>query len=59
MANPENDISNYTVVNVNRQRQENKIGLIIKKRNYAGWKLVSNSYEIVDHKNQFSNLYLF
>ena len=38
---------------------ENEIGLIIKKRNSAGWRLVSTSTAIVDIKNQFSNLYLF
>ena len=60
MANPENDLDIYYAVgNANTQRQENEIRLIIKKRNSAGWKLVSTSTAIVDSKNQFSNLYLF
>ena len=60
MANPENDLDIYYAVgNANSQRQENELRLIIKKRNYAGWKLVSTSTAIVDTKNQFSNLYLF
>ena len=60
MTNPVNDIDIYYAVgNANTQRQENEIGLIIKKRNSAGWKLVSTSTAIVDTKNQFSNLYLF
>jgi len=46
------------VVNVNTQRQENELAAIIKKRNSAGWKLISTSTSIVDTKNQFSNLYL-
>ena len=37
MSNPENDIDIYYAVgNANTQRQENEIGLIIKKRNLAG-----------------------
>ena len=60
MANPENEVDNYYAAgNANTQRQENEIGLIIKKRNSSGWKLVSTSTAIVDTKNQFSNLYLF
>ena len=60
MENPENDIDIYYAVgNANTQRQENEIGLIIKKRNSAGWRLVSTSTAIVDIKNQFSNIYLF
>ena len=60
MANPENDLDIYYAVgNANTKRQENEIGLIIKKRNSAGWRLVSTSTAIVDIKNQFSNLYLF
>jgi len=31
----------------------------MKKRNSAGWKLISTSAAIVDTKNHFSNLYLF
>ena len=60
MANPENDIDIYYAVgNSNTQRKENEIGQIIKKRNLAGWKLVSKRTAIVDTKNQLSNLYLF
>ena len=60
MANPENDLDIYYAVgNAKTKRQENEIGLIIKKRNSAGWRLVSTSTAIVDIKNQFSNLYLF
>ena len=60
MANPENDLDVYYVVgNTITKRQEDGIGLIIKKRNYAGWRQVSTSTAIVDTKNQFSNLYLF
>ena len=60
MANPKNDVDIcYAVGNANTQRQDNEIGLIIKKRNSAGWELVSTSTAIVDTKNQFSNLYLF
>ena len=37
MENPENAIDIYYAVgNANTQRQENEIGLIIKKRNSAG-----------------------
>ena len=36
-----------------------EIAAIIKKRNSAGWKLVSTTTAIVDTKNNFSNLYLF
>ena len=58
-ANPENDINIfYAVGNTNTEKQENEIGLIIKKRNNAEWKFVSKCTEIVDPKNQFSNLYL-
>ena len=60
MANPENDLDVYYAVgNANTKRQENEIVLIIKKRNSAGWRLVSTSTAIVDTKNKFSNLYLF
>ena len=41
------------------QRKENELAAIMKKRNSAGWKLISTSTAIVDTKNQFSNLYLF
>ena len=54
MANPENDLNVYNSVgNANTKRQENEIGLIIKKRNSAGWRLVSTSTAIVDTKNNF------
>ena len=49
----------YVVGNTNTQRQENELAAIMKKRNSAGWKLISTSTAIVDTKNQFSNLYLF
>ena len=45
--------------NANTHRQENKLEAIIKKRNSAGWKLISTNTAIVDTKNQFSYLYLF
>ena len=60
MSHLENDLDIYYAVgNTNAQRQENEIAAIIKKRNSAGWKLISTSTAIVDIKNQFSNLYLF
>ena len=60
MAIIENDLDIYYAVgNTNTQRQENEIIAIMKKRNSAGWKLISTSIAIVDNKNQFSNLYLF
>ena len=60
MTNVENDLDIYYAVgNANTQRQENEIRAIMKKRNSAGWKLVSTSTAIVDIKNQFANLYLF
>ena len=60
MAYVENDLDIYYAVgNTNTQRQESEIEVIIKKRNSAGWKLISTSTVIVDNKNQFSNLYLF
>ena len=60
MAKIENDLDIYYAVgNANTQRQENELAEIIKKRNSAGWKLISTSTAIVDTKNQFSNLYLF
>ena len=40
IANSENVIDIYYAANVNPQRQENEIGLIINRRNYAVWKLV-------------------
>ena len=60
MTHLENDLDIYYAVgNTNTKRQENEIEAIIKKRNSAGWKLISTSTAIVDTKNQFSNLYLF
>ena len=60
MAKVENDLDIYYAVgNTNTQRQENELAAIMKKRNSAGWKLISTSTAIVDTKNQFSNLYLF
>ena len=60
MAKLKNDLDIYNAVgNVNPQRQENEISVIMKKRNFTGWKLVSTKTAIVDNKNQFSDLYLF
>ena len=60
MAKGEIDLDIYYAVgNTNTQRQENEITAIMKKRNSAGWKLISTSTAIVDNINQFSNLYLF
>ena len=60
MTHLENDLDIYYAVgNTNTQRQENELADIMKKRNSAGWKLVSTSTAIVDTNNQFSNLYLF
>ena len=60
MLRVKNDLDIYYAVgNTNTQRQENEILAIMKKRNAAGWKLISTSTAIVDIKNQFSNLYLF
>ena len=49
----------YAVGNANTQRQENELAAIMKKRNSAGWKLMSTSTAIIETKNQFSNIYLF
>ena len=52
MAYVENDFDiYYEVGNTNTQRQESEIEVIIKKRNLAGWKLISTSTAIVDNKN--------
>ena len=57
MAKIENELDIYYAIgNTNTQRQENELATIMKKRNSAGWKLISTS---VDTKNQFSNLFLF
>ncbi len=60
MSHVENDLDIYYAVgNANTQRQENEIAVIMRKRNSAGWKLISTSTAVVDTKNQFSNLSLF
>jgi hypothetical protein len=60
MAKVENDLDIfYAVGNANPQGQENELAAIMKKRNSAGWKLISTSTAIVDNKKQFSNIYLF
>ena len=60
MIEVENDLDIYYAAgNANTQRQESELAAIIKKRNSAGWKLISTSTAIVDTKNLFSNLYLF
>ena len=60
MSHVENDLDIYYAVgNTNTKRQENEIAAIMRKRNSAGWKLISTSTAVVDTKNQFSNLYLF
>ena len=44
MAKVENDLDIYYAVgNANSQRQENELAAIMKKRNSAGWKLISTS----------------
>ena len=60
MSHVENDLDIYYAVgNANTQRQEIEIKAIMRKRNSAGWKLISTSTAVVDTKNQFSTLYLF
>ena len=60
MAKVENDLDIYYAAgNANTQRQENELAEIMKKRNFAGWKLISTSTAVVDTKKQFSNLYIF
>ena len=60
MAKVENDIDIYYAVgNANTQRQEKEIVGNMKKHNSVAWNLISTITEIVDIKNQFSNLYLF
>ena len=59
MAKVENDLDIYYAVgNANTQRQENELAAIMKKRNSAGWNLISINTSLLDTKNQFSNLYL-
>ena len=54
MAKVENDLDIYYAVgNANTQRQENELAAIMKKRNSAGWKLISTSNAIVDTKTSF------
>ena len=44
MAKIENDLDIYYAVgNANTQRQENEIAAIMKKRDSAGWKLISTN----------------
>ena len=44
MEKLENDLDVYYAVgNANTQRQEKELEAIIKKRNSAGWKLISTS----------------
>ena len=60
MTKAENDLDIYYAAgNANTQRQENELTAIIKKRNAAGWRLITTITAIVDSKNNFSNLYLF
>ena len=60
MAKVENDIDIYYAVgNANTQIQENELAAILKKCNSEVWKLILTSTEMVDKKNQFSNIYLF
>ena len=60
MTKVENDLDIYYAIgNTNTQRQEIEITAIMKKRNSAGWQLISTSTAVVDTKNLFSNLYLF
>jgi len=49
MAKVENDLDIYYAVgNTNTQRQENEITAIMKKRNSAGWNLISTSTATID-----------
>ena len=57
MAKVENDLDIYYAVgNTNTQRQENELGAIMKKRNSAGWKLISTNTVIVNKKPVFKSL---
>ena len=54
MIKVENDFDiNYAVGNTFTQRQENELAVIMKKRNFAGWKLISINTALLDAKNQF------
>ena len=47
MSKVENDLDIYYAVgNANTQRQEKELAVIMKKRNSAGWKLISTSTAI-------------
>ena len=60
MVKVENDVDIYYAVgNANTGRQEKELAAIMKKRNSAGWKLISTTTAMVDTNNRFSNLYLF
>ena len=50
MAKIENELLYYAFGNTNTQRKENELAAIMKKRNSAGWKLISTSTAIVDTK---------
>ena len=54
MAKIENELDIYYAIgNTNNLRQENELAAIMKKRNSAGWKLISTSTAIVDTKTGF------
>ena len=59
MAKVENDTDIYYAVGNTYSKTRNDLAAIMKKRNSAGWMLISTSTAKVDTKNQFSNLYLF
>ena len=61
MTKLENDLGilYYAVGNTNTQRQENKIATIMKKRNSAGWKLISTCTAIIDTKTSFQTFIYF
>ena len=53
MSHVENELDIYYAVgNANTQRQENEISAIMRKRNSAGWKLISTSTAVLDTNNQ-------
>ena len=59
MAKLENDVDYITQLEMRHSKTRKLTCSNYKKRNSAGWKLISTSTAIVDTKNQFSNLYLF
>ena len=60
MAKVENDLDMYYAVgNANTQRQENELAVIMKKRNFAGWKLISASSTMVDKKTSLQTFIYF